>query len=109
MGYLPAALRNYLARLGWSQGDKEFFTGDELIEAFDLAQVHRSPARFDFVKLENMNGHFMRAMGDAELLDALVATLPYLKGGPEISEKLDEKRRLNCSRRCLDSRRARKR
>src|ERR1035441_8631089 len=50
MGYLPAALRNYLARLGWSQGDKEFFTGDELIEAFDLAQVHRSPARFDFVK-----------------------------------------------------------
>ncbi|MGA9823458.1 MAG: glutamate--tRNA ligase, partial [Methylocystis sp.] len=49
MGYLPAALRNYLARLGWSQGDKEFFTGDELIEAFDLAQVHRSPARFDFV------------------------------------------------------------
>ena len=100
MGYLPAALRNYLARLGWSQGDKEFFTGDELIEAFDLAQVHRSPARFDFVKLENMNGHFMRAMDDAELLDALVATLPYLKGGPEIAEKLDEKRRLNCSRRC---------
>ena len=64
MGYLPEALRNYLARLGWSQGDKEFFTGDELIEAFDLAQVHRSPARFDFVKLENMNGHFMRAMDD---------------------------------------------
>ncbi|MGC1863777.1 MAG: glutamate--tRNA ligase [Methylocystis sp.] len=93
MGYLPAALRNYLARLGWSQGDKEFFTGDELIEAFDLAQVHRSPARFDFVKLENMNGHFMRAMGDAELLDALVATLPYLKGGPEIAEKLDEKKK----------------
>jgi glutamyl-tRNA synthetase len=93
MGYLPAALRNYLARLGWSQGDKEFFTGDELIEAFDLAQVHRSPARFDFVKLENMNGHFMRAMDDAELLDALVATLPYLKGGPEIAEKLDEKKK----------------
>ncbi len=93
MGYLPAALRNYLARLGWSQGDKEFFTGDELIEAFDLAQVHRSPARFDFVKLENMNGHFMRAMDDAELLDALVATLPYLKGGPEIAQKLDEKKK----------------
>ena len=93
LGYLPAALRNYLARLGWSQGDKEFFTGDELIEAFDLAQVHRSPARFDFVKLENMNGHFMRAMDDAELLDALVATLPYLKGGPGIAEKLDEKKK----------------
>ncbi|QGM45061.1 glutamate--tRNA ligase [Methylocystis heyeri] len=93
MGYLPAALRNYLARLGWSQGDKEFFTGDELIEAFDLAQVHRSPARFDFVKLENMNGHFMRAMDDAELFAALIDTLPYLKGGPEIAAKLDEGRK----------------
>ncbi len=89
MGYLPAALRNYLARLGWSQGDKEFFTGEELIAAFDLAQVHRSPARFDFVKLENMNGHFMRAMADIELTDALIATLPYLAGGPEIAAKLD--------------------
>jgi glutamyl-tRNA synthetase len=93
MGYLPVALRNYLARLGWSQGDKEYFTGDELVEAFDLAQVHRSPARFDFVKLENMNGHFMRAMADAELLDALGATLPYLKGGPEIAAKLDENKK----------------
>ena len=93
LGYLPAALRNYLARLGWSQGDKEFFTGEELIEAFDLAQVHRSPARFDFVKLENMNGHFMRAMDDAELTDALVATLPYLKDGPEIAAGLDDQKK----------------
>jgi glutamyl-tRNA synthetase len=93
MGYLPAALRNYLARLGWSQGDKEFFTGDELIEAFNLAQVHRSPARFDFVKLENMNGHFMRAMADEELLDALIATLPYLEGGKDVSLALDEKKK----------------
>ncbi len=60
MGYLPAALRNYLVRLGWSQGDQEFFSLPEMIEAFDLAQVHRSPARFDFVKLENMNGHYLR-------------------------------------------------
>ena len=64
MGYLPAALRNYLVRLGWSQGDHEFFSTEEMIEAFDLAQVHRSPARFDFVKLENMNGHYMRAADD---------------------------------------------
>jgi glutamyl-tRNA synthetase len=90
MGYLPVALRNYLARLGWSQGDKEFFTPGELIEAFDLAQVHRSPARFDFVKLENMNGHFMRATPDAELLQALIDTLPHLKGGLETAEKLDQ-------------------
>ncbi len=93
MGYLPIALRNYLARLGWSQGDKEFFTPQELIEAFDLAQVHRSPARFDFVKLENMNGHFMRAMADDELLAALIDTLPYLKGGPEALSKLDARKR----------------
>lgn len=90
MGYLPAALRNYLARLGWSQGDKEFFSGDELIEAFDLAQVHRSPARFDYVKLENMNGHYMRAMDDAALFAALIDTLPYLKGGPGIAARLNE-------------------
>ena len=59
LGYLPEALRNYLARLGWSQGDREFFSTPELIEAFSLDQVHRSPARFDFAKLENMNGQFL--------------------------------------------------
>ncbi|MBX9760792.1 MAG: glutamate--tRNA ligase [Beijerinckiaceae bacterium] len=89
LGYLPAALRNYLVRLGWSNGDKEFFTTQEMIEAFDLPQIGRSPARFDFVKLENLNGHYMRATPDAELLDALIATLPYLPGGDELSAKLD--------------------
>ena len=69
MGYLPAALRNYLVRLGWSQGDKEFFTTEELIAAFDLPSIGRSPSRFDFAKLENMNGHFMRATSDDELFD----------------------------------------
>ncbi|MGO9944612.1 MAG: glutamate--tRNA ligase [Rhodoblastus sp.] len=90
MGYLPDALRNYLARLGWSQGDREFFSTQELIEAFSLAQVHRSPARFDFAKLENMNGHFLRAMPDDALLAQLIASLPYLPGGPELAEKLDD-------------------
>ena len=93
MGYLPAALRNYLVRLGWSQGDKEFFSTEEMIEAFDLSQVHRSPARFDFAKLENINGHYMRATPDAELLEILEATLPYLPGGPEIAAKLDAQKR----------------
>jgi len=90
MGYLPDALRNYLARLGWSQGDREYFSTQELIEAFSLAQVHRSPARFDFAKLENMNGHFLRAMPDDALLEQLVASLPYLSGGPEVAAKLDQ-------------------
>lgn len=78
MGYLPAALRNYLVRLGWSQGDQEFFSTEAMIAAFDLAQVHRSPARFDFKKLENMNGHYMRATSDAALTDALIETMPAL-------------------------------
>jgi glutamyl-tRNA synthetase len=93
MGYLPAALRNYLVRLGWSQGDKEFFSTEEMIEAFELSQVHRSPARFDFAKLENMNGHYMRATPDAELMEILEATLPYLPGGREIAAKLDARKR----------------
>jgi glutamyl-tRNA synthetase len=91
LGFLPAALRNYLVRLGWSQGDREFFTTEEMIEAFDLAQVGRSAARFDLVKLENMNGHYMRATPDAELTQALIATLPYMAGGDELAGKLDAK------------------
>jgi glutamyl-tRNA synthetase len=89
LGYLPAALRNYLVRLGWSQGDREFFSTEEMIAVFDLPAIGRSPSRFDFVKLENMNGHFMRAMPDAELLTALIDSLPYLKGGSEIAARLD--------------------
>jgi glutamyl-tRNA synthetase len=85
MGYLPAALRNYLARLGWSQGDQEFFSTEEMISAFDLGNVHRSPARFDYAKLENMNGHYMRAASDAELTDALIATLPCLPNGAALA------------------------
>ena len=90
LGYLPAALRNYLVRLGWSAGDKEFFTTQEMIDAFDLPQIGRSPARFDFAKLENMNGHYMRATPDAELLAALEATLPYLEGGDVLARKLGD-------------------
>ncbi|MCI4680431.1 glutamate--tRNA ligase [Rhodoblastus acidophilus] len=93
LGYLPEALRNYLARLGWSQGDREFFSTDELTEAFSLAQVHRSPARFDYAKLENMNGHYMRAMDDSALLAQFIVALPYLPNGEEIVAKLDDAKR----------------
>ncbi len=89
LGYLPAALRNYLVRLGWSQGDREFFSTEEMIAAFDLPAIGRSPSRFDFAKLENINGHFMRAMPDDALLAALIDALPYLPGGPEVAAKLD--------------------
>src|SRR5512140_1627742 len=93
MGYLPAALRNYLVRLGWSQGDREFFPLPEMIEAFDLAQVHRSPARFDYAKLENMNGHYLRDTPDDELFAILVDTLPYLEGGAAALKALDDQKR----------------
>ena len=93
MGYLPAALRSYLVRLGWSHGDKEFFTDEEMIAAFDLTAIGRSPSRFDFAKLENMNGHFIRAMGDDELYSALIDALPYLPRGEEIEGRLDERKR----------------
>ena len=93
MGYLPAALRNYLARLGWSHGDKEFFSTEELVAAFDLGAIGRSPSRFDYAKLENINGHYMRASGDDDLFNALIGALPYLPGGPEVAAKLDERKR----------------
>ena len=89
LGFLPAALRNYLVRLGWSQGDREFFSTEEMVAAFDLAQVGRSAARFDLVKLENMNGHYMRATPDSELTQILVDTLPYLPDGAELQSRLD--------------------
>jgi glutamyl-tRNA synthetase len=93
LGYLPAALRNYLVRLGWSSGDKEFFTSDELVAAFDLDAIGRSPSRFDTAKLDNMNGHFMRAATDDELYAALIGALPYLPDGSEVLAKLDEAKR----------------
>ncbi len=98
LGYLPEALRNYLARLGWSQGDREFFSTDELIEAFSLAQVHRSPARFDYAKLENMNGHYMRAMDDAALLQQFLAALPYLPDGKDMAAQIDETKKRQLAR-----------
>ncbi len=88
MGYLPVALRNYLVRLGWSHGDQEIFSTEEMIAAFDLPQIGRSPARFDFAKLESLNGHYIRHIGDAELLAAIEALLPHIAEGSAIAAKL---------------------
>jgi glutamyl-tRNA synthetase len=88
MGYLPAALRNYLVRLGWSHGDQEIFTTEEMLAAFDLPQIGRSPARFDFAKLESLNGYYLRHTDDAELLTELERVLPHIAGGPELPAKL---------------------
>src|SRR5262245_408715 len=88
MGYLPAAMRNYLVRLGWSHGDQEIFSTEELIRLFDLPQIGRSPARFDFAKLDNLNGHYIRQSGDAELVVAIETMLPHVAGGAELAAKL---------------------
>jgi glutamyl-tRNA synthetase len=88
MGYLPVALRNYLVRLGWSHGDQEIFSTQEMIEKFDLPQIGRSPARFDFAKLESVNGHYIRASAEADLLRALEDALPYLPGGDELATRM---------------------
>lgn len=88
MGYLPIAMRNYLVRLGWSHGDQEIFATEEMINAFDLPQIGRSPARFDFAKLESLNGHYIRQSADADLLAAVEQVLPHIQGGDELARKL---------------------
>src|SRR3546814_10967803 len=59
------AMRNYLARLGWSHGDDEIFSTEQAMEWFGLDSIGRSPSRFDFVKLESLNGHYIREIGRA--------------------------------------------
>jgi glutamyl-tRNA synthetase len=90
MGYLPEAMRNYLARLGWSHGDDEIFSTDQLIEWFNLESIGKSAARFDFAKLENLNGHYIRHTPDTELLARFVDFLPHAEGGPALKAQIDE-------------------
>jgi len=66
-GYLPEALVNYLARLGWSHGDEEIFTKDKLVEWLDLLHISRSPARFDPAKIAWVNQQYLKTADDARL------------------------------------------
>jgi glutamyl-tRNA synthetase len=75
MGYLPEALRNYLLRLGWSHGDEEIIPTGKAIEWFDLDAVGRSAARFDFAKLANLNGHYIRETPNDRLVDLILPRL----------------------------------
>ncbi len=88
LGYLPEALRNYLVRLGWSHGDDEIMAMEDMIRWFDLDGIGRSAARFDFAKLENLNGHYLRAMPDADLADRLEALVPDLPNGGELAASI---------------------
>lgn len=90
MGYLPEAMRNYLVRLGWSHGDQEFFSTEEMSALFDLKNVGRSPARFDFVKLENVNGHYMRQASDADLVARFEDVLEVHPEGQWFRERMTD-------------------
>ncbi len=76
LGYLPEAMRNYLLRLGWSHGDDEIIPTDQAIEWFNLEHIGKSPARFDFTKLESVNAHYIHQMDGEELWQRL---MPFLK------------------------------
>src|SRR4051794_36572294 len=90
MGYVPAALRNYLVRLGWGHGDQEIFSTEEMIEAFDLPAIGRAAARFDFAKLENLNGHYIRHSDDQSLVNMFEDVLNHVPDGAALKAKLND-------------------
>lgn len=76
MGFLPEAMRNYLLRLGWSHGDDEIISTKQALEWFNLENIGKGPSRFDFDKIDSLNGHYMRALSGEQLL-------PYARIGLE--------------------------
>jgi glutamyl-tRNA synthetase len=90
MGYLPAALRNYLVKLGWSHGDDEIMTTDEMIDWFGFDGMNKAAARFDFAKLDATNAHYIREMDDELLLDYMESNSNELDGAGFIFERLNE-------------------
>jgi glutamyl-tRNA synthetase len=87
MGYLPEAMRNYLLRLGWSHGNEEIIPLEQAIAWFDLSNIGRSAARLDFKKLDNLNAHYMRAMGDDMLTGSLIAFIVRNERTPTLDER----------------------
>jgi glutamyl-tRNA synthetase len=75
LGLLPEAVMNYLLRLGWGHGDDEIISREQAIEWFDLEHVGKSPSRFDFKKLENLNGHYIREAEDGRLAELIAPGL----------------------------------
>jgi glutamyl-tRNA synthetase len=87
-GFLPEALFNYLARLGWSHGDEEKFTRAQLVEWFDLQHVNRAPAQYNLDKLMWLNGEYLKEADDARLAQLVGARIEArggrLAGGPSL-------------------------
>ncbi|HEY1612711.1 MAG TPA: glutamate--tRNA ligase [Rhizomicrobium sp.] len=92
MGYLPEAMRNYLLRLGWSHGNEEIIPTAKAVEWFDLENIGRSPARFDFKKLDNLNAHYIRETDDDTLTAELSAFLarrdPPIRLAPHVLSRV---------------------
>lgn len=93
MGFLPDAMLNYLVRLGWSYGDQEFFTRDELIEKFTLDNIGHSPGIFDPDKLLALNADHIKAAAPSDLVPHL---MPFLEnrecstgGGPDVEKVIE--------------------
>jgi glutamyl-tRNA synthetase len=93
LGYLPEALRNYLLRLGWSHGDDEIISTEQAAEWFDIDAVGRAPARFDFAKLDNLNGHYIRAAEDDRLIALVAPRLEKALGQPLPDTQLERLRK----------------
>ncbi|KQI73141.1 glutamate--tRNA ligase [Loktanella sp. 5RATIMAR09] len=89
LGYPAAGMRNYLARLGWSHGDDEFFTDDQAKDWFDLDGIGKSPARFDFKKLENICGQHIAVADDAALLQEMQGYLAAIAAEPLTAAQKD--------------------
>jgi glutamyl-tRNA synthetase len=86
MGYLPDGLLNYLAKLGWSHGDDEIMTIAQMIDWFDIKDINKGAARFDFDKLAAVNGHHMRAAEPDALTKVLAETIPYLSNREAVAK-----------------------
>jgi glutamyl-tRNA synthetase len=117
LGYLPEAVSNYLLRLGWGHGDDEIISRDQAVDWFDLDHVGKSPSRFDFKKLENLNGHYIREAEDSRLAqlvaprlgaltadqrDLLVKAMPELKARAQTLNELADGARFLFDKRPLD-------
>ena len=114
LGILPEAFDNYLLRLGWGHGDDEIISREQATDWFDLGGVGKSPSRFDIKKLENLNGHYIRAADDARLaglvaniggypdVDLLTRAMPVLKARAANLNELSDGARFLFSVRPLD-------
>lgn len=90
MGYLPAGLRNYLARLGWSHGDDEIFSTQQMIEWFDIADINKAPGRLDFAKLGDVNSHYIKTGDNSELMARIREFLPEAPDGPALAARFEK-------------------